>query len=170
MNETMNQATSSNRDAPQHGFTLIETMVALVVLSVGMMGIAAMYGEGLTAGRGALLRGQAVDLAADMADRIRSNRLAGAAYAGAAANNHCDPEHPPVANCTPVQMAAHDLYVWNQQIDQTLPGGAGNVAYDNSTTPATYTISLSWTETGQGTTDAAGDTMTYQLAVQVPTF
>ena len=61
------------------GFSIVEALVALVVLSVGMLGIAALYVESLRAGRSAVYHTQAVNLAADMADRIRANRMAGAA-------------------------------------------------------------------------------------------
>ncbi len=84
----------------QQGFTLVESMVSLVVLSVGMIGIAALYAQGLGAGRSALYRTQAVNLVADMADRIRANRIALGAYAGPANNNGCDPENGG-ADCTP---------------------------------------------------------------------
>ena len=63
------------------GFSLVEVLVALIVLSVGMLGIASLYVDSLRAGRTALLRTQAVFLATDMADRIRANPTAGAAYA-----------------------------------------------------------------------------------------
>jgi type IV pilus assembly protein PilV len=142
----------------QTGFSLIEVMVALVVVSVGMIGIAALYGQGLSAGRTALYRTQAVNLAADMADRIRVNRRGGAAYGGAAANNNCDP--PAAVNCNPAQMAAHDLWVWTNQIQQQLPNGVGTVQF-TGTTPATYTITVTWQETGLGAVN-------YQLAIQVP--
>jgi type IV pilus assembly protein PilV len=142
----------------QTGFSLIEVMVALVVVSVGMIGIAALYGQGLSAGRTALYRTQAVNLAADMADRIRVNRRGGAAYGGAAANNNCDP--PAAVNCNPDQMAAHDLWVWTNQIQQQLPNGVGTVQF-TGTTPATYTITVTWQETGLGAVN-------YQLAIQVP--
>jgi type IV pilus modification protein PilV len=56
------------------GFSIVEALVALVVLSVGMLGIAALYVESLRAGRSAVYHTQAVNLAADMADRIRANR------------------------------------------------------------------------------------------------
>ena len=47
----------------QRGFGLVESLVALVVMSVGMIGIAALYGQGLGASRTALYRTQAVNLA-----------------------------------------------------------------------------------------------------------
>jgi type IV pilus assembly protein PilV len=142
----------------QSGFSLIEAMVALVVVSVGMIGIAGLYGQGLSAGRTALYRTQAVNLAADMADRIRVNRLGGANYGGAAANNNCDP--PGAVNCTPAQMAAHDLFVWTNQVQAQLPNGVGAVQFVG-TSPPTFTISVTWQETGLGP-------VTYQMAIRVP--
>lgn len=145
------------------GFSLLEAMVALVVLSVGMLGIAALHGQSLAAGRTAQLRTQAVNLAGDMADRIRVNRLGGAAYAGTAQNNQCDPQSGGGVDCTPAQMAAHDLFVWQAQLARLLPNGAGRVAYDGSADPPTYTIDVSWTEPGEGS-------LTYSLVVRVPEF
>src|SRR6185503_6410096 len=72
----------------QSGFGLVEALVALVVVSVGMIGIAVLYGQGLGASRTALYRTQAVILASDMADRIRLNRRAGNAYKAVAAGLH----------------------------------------------------------------------------------
>jgi type IV pilus assembly protein PilV len=142
----------------QSGFSLIEAMVTLVVLSVGMMGIAALYGQGLGASRVALYRTVAVNLTADMADRIRLNRNAGGAYVGAGANNGCAP--PGVANCLPAQMAADDIFNWNVALAQALPGGTGAVTFVNGV-PATYTITVSWQESGVGL-------VTNQVVVQVP--
>src|SRR5512134_949404 len=142
----------------QHGFGLIEALVALVVVSVGMIGIAALYGQGLGAGRTALYRTQAVNLAADMADRIRVNRRGDAAYGGGAADNGCDPGGD--TNCTPAAMAAHDLFTWQAQVTALLPGGVGVVQYAG-TTPPTYTIQVTWEEVGLGP-------ITHQIAIRVP--
>ena len=54
----------------QQGFSLVEAMVALVVLSVGMLGIAGLYVTTLRSGGGAIYRMQAVNLAADLADIV----------------------------------------------------------------------------------------------------
>lgn len=143
--------------ATQSGFSLIESMVALVVVSVGMIGIAGLYGQGLSAGRTALDRTQAVNLASDMADRIRANRRGDLNYGGAAANNNCDPGGG--VSCTPAQMAAHDLFVWSNQVARQLPNGVGVVQYA-PTAPPTYTIQVSWQDTGMGAVN-------YQLAIRV---
>lgn len=131
------------------GFTLPEVMVALTVLSVGMLGIAAMYAQGLGASRSALYRTQAINLVADMADRIRTNRAALAAYAGPASHHGCGP--PGGMDCTPAEMAAHDVFLWSQQVQRLLPKGRGQVRFDGATLPPTYTIQVAWVEVGQGT-------------------
>ncbi len=140
------------------GFTLLEAMVALTVLSVGMIGIAALYAQGLGASRSALYRTQAVNLVADMADRIRTNRVALAAYAGPASHHGCDPLGG--VDCTPVEMAAHDLFLWRQQVQQLLPNGHGQVRFNGATSPPTYPIHVAWAEVGQGTIE-------HQVLIQV---
>ena len=124
------------------------------------IGIASLYGQGLGAGRTALYRTQAVYLAADMAERIRLNRRGGPDYGGGAVDNGCDPIGG--RDCTPAEMAAFDLFGWNNQIAGQLPQGAGLVQRA-ATTPPTYTISVTWTEVGIGP-------ITHQIAISVPNF
>ena len=103
------------------GFTIVEALVALVVLAVGMLGIASLYVTTLRASGSATSRMQAINLAGDLGDRIRANRTARAAYAGAAAANGTTCIGTGVT-CTAAQMAAHDLFVWQAAIQQALPG------------------------------------------------
>jgi type IV pilus assembly protein PilV len=140
------------------GFTLVEAMVALVVLAVGMLGIAGMYVSTLRSGGGAIYRMQAVNLASDLGDRIRANRSANVAYAGAAANNNC--YGAASVNCGAALMAANDLFVWRQQITAILPGGTGVVAVNGAAVPYSYQITISWTESG-------GVASSYQLTLQI---
>jgi type IV pilus assembly protein PilV len=146
------------------GFSLVEAMVALVVLSVGMIGIAALHGQGLSASRTALNRTIAINLSADMADRIRVNRIGQAAYNNAAADNGCGPEGGGI-DCTPAEMAQHDLFVWGQQVQQLLPNGLGQVQFSNLTNPPTYTITVFWDEVG-----AEVNPISHQLSFQQPAF
>jgi hypothetical protein len=60
-------------------------------------------------------------------------------------------------------MAAYDLFVWLQQIGQQLPNGQGTVAFDGTTTPPSFTISVRWQETGLGEAR-------YDSVVQIPAF
>jgi type IV pilus assembly protein PilV len=138
------------------GFTLVEVLVALVVLTIGMLGIAAVYLEGLRSSRTALLRTQAVVLASDMADRIRANRyvLAGAlvydpAATVATANNTCDKSTNGASKCTPAQMFANDLARWQAAIQSRLPGGTGTVGFTLVNTIPTYTVTVTWVEAGE---------------------
>lgn len=141
------------------GFTLVEVLVALVVMSVGMLGIAALYLEGMRAGRTALYRTTAVNLAADMADRIRANLPAGNAYAGTGpgADESCVNGD---ADCTPVQLAADDWFSWSSEIKAQLPQGARAEILVNTAPAPVYTVTLEWPEIGQ--TEAA----TYSLRLQ----
>jgi type IV pilus assembly protein PilV len=140
------------------GFTLVEAMVALVVLAVGMLGIAGLYVTTLRSGGGAIYRMQAVNLAGDLADRIRANRTANVAYAGAAANNNC--YGAASVNCAPALMAANDLFVWQQQVAAILPGGNAAVAVAGAAAPFTYTITVNWVEQG-------GVAQSYVLTLQI---
>src|SRR5205823_8122048 len=110
------------RPAGPRGFTLIEMLVALVVLAVGMLGVASLFGISLHSGSSAITRMQAVNLATDLADRIRANRAAGDApnnaYGGAAAINGCT--GAAAVSCTPAQMAADDLYWWQRQLSRAI--------------------------------------------------
>jgi len=129
----------------QGGFTLLEAMISLVILSVGMLGIAALYVEGLRAGRTAVYRTVAVALASDMMDRIRANRNAANAYAGASANNNCTNG----VNCDPSEMAADDIRLWEAQVAQQLPMGADtSILFQALGAVNQYTITVSWPEAG----------------------
>jgi type IV pilus assembly protein PilV len=146
------------------GFTMVETLVALVVLAVGMLGIASLFLTTMRAGGSAISRMHAVNLAGDIADRIRANRRAGAAYTAAAtaADDIC--VGATAVNCTPAQIAANDVFLWQRQVTRTWPGGAANgtIAFAAGT-PAEYTINLSWTEPGEP------QPLTYTLRMQAPT-
>ena len=128
------------------GFTLIEVLIALVILSVGMLGIAGLYVHSMQAGRTSLFRHHAVTLAGDVADRIRANPRAAAAYALAGGNNNCVNGG---IDCTPAQMAANDIFLWDQQAVDTLPNGTVTVVFDITVLPPTYQITVAWDEPGE---------------------
>ena len=157
MNNSKRNCTNGARNR-WRGFSLVETMVALVVLSVGLLGVARMYVFSLQNGRTALLNSQAVILVADMADRIRANRTAGIDYAGAAADFGCVDGG---VDCTPAQMAANDLLVWRAEVTNALPNGQATIAVDVGTLPTTYVITVRWNDTG------SVEPAQYQLTVQM---
>ncbi len=125
------------------GFTLIEVLISLIILSVGMLGIAGLYVHSMKAGRTSMFRHHAVTLAGDVGDRIRANPRAGPAYALAGSNNNCVDGG---VDCSPGEMAANDIYLWDQQAADTLPNGTVTVVYDNAVSPPTYEIRVQWIE------------------------
>ena len=128
------------------GFTLVEALIALIILSVGMLGIAGLYVHSMQAGRTSLFRHHAVTLAGDAADRIRANPRAAASYALAGTNNNCVGGG---FDCTPAQMAANDIFLWDQQAADTLPNGTVTIVFDNGVVPPTYQITIAWDEPGE---------------------
>ena len=134
------------------GFTLVEVLVSLVVMAVGMLGIAALYIEGLQSGTTSVIQANAVNLAADMADRIRVNSGANVAYAGGGPGTNVNNCVNGLANCTPAQLALDDWFWWTQDIQNRMPPGAFaniGVANPGGGPLFTYTIFLSWPERGQ---------------------
>jgi type IV pilus assembly protein PilV len=145
------------------GFTLVEVLIALIIMSVGMLGIAGLYVHSLQAGSTSLFRHNAVTLAGDIADRIRANPRAGATYAAVpGANNNCINGG---VDCTRDEMAANDVFLWLQQAaatlpnDGTLPNGPVQVIYNNAVSPPEYQITVSWTQTGE--------VLTYSITIPV---
>ncbi len=133
------------------GFSLVEVLVALVIVSVGMLGVAGLYVHGMQAGRTAMFSHQAVTLAGDVADRIRANPRAGVAYAGVGANNNCVVGG---VDCDETQMAANDIFIWQDQARNFLPNGTVTIVFNGGVTPAEYQITVGWTEPGQNRTYA----------------
>lgn len=135
------------RRRQQAGFSLVEVLITLVIMSVGMLGIAGLYVQSMQAGRTSMFRHNAVTLAGDVADRIRANPRAAIAYIDpVGANNNCVLGG---ASCTPAQMAANDILLWKTQAADTLPAGDVTVVFDNTVNPPTYQITVSWNEPGE---------------------
>lgn len=146
------------------GVGMVEVLVALVVLGAGMLGMASLYVEAMRAKTTALSRTQAVNLANDIADRIRANRTATTAYdtsVATPANKGCTDSSVVAVNCSVADMAANDLWQWKASIAATLPGtSSGTLGVDSSTAPALYTVTIKWSEPTTGN-------QTYVLKVQI---
>ncbi len=115
----------------QSGFTLLEVLITLIVLSIGLLGLAGLQVVSLRNSHGAYLRSQAITQSYDIVDRIRANSDQTAAYLlsnPSAPITACDT----AAGCTAAQMAQHDLYKWNQLNSSVLPQGIGVVCRDST--------------------------------------
>lgn len=154
---------------------MVEMLVALVVLSIGMLGIAGLFAVSLRSSGSAIQRMQAVNLASDMADRIRANRRGGGSYeattTATGTDNSCVGASASI--CSPAQMAANDVYVWKRAVAAAFKGGTatgsiGYVAGSLPTRPSTYTITVSWREQAQarGESDSAQSVV---MQLQMPT-
>jgi len=116
----------------QAGFSLIEVLVASLVLSIGLVGVAGLQAVSLKNNQSAYMRSQASALAYDLADRMRSN--VNGAESGffdpeqAAANAQCSTP----AGCSPQEMAENDLSEWLITLTGILPMGSGFVCIDST--------------------------------------
>ena len=118
------------------GFTLLEVMIALLVLSIGLLGIAALQANSLKVNHGAYQRSQAIFLAYDMMDRLRANRTA--ALAG-----QCDIAMGATLGGT--DMCDVDVNDWqNNFVGALLPTGQGFI--DCTTTANICVITVQWDE------------------------
>jgi type IV pilus assembly protein PilV len=120
----------------QSGHGLIESLVSILVVSIGFLGFAGLQINGLAAANDSLFRSKAVYLSYQMADRVRANLPA----ATTGAYNSFTSQTPPspgctvTVNCTPAQMAANDFAEWLTEIQSAtvLPSGAAVICLDNS--------------------------------------
>ncbi|HED34907.1 MAG TPA: type IV pilus modification protein PilV [Gammaproteobacteria bacterium] len=125
---------TSIRFSANQGFTLIEVLVATIILAVGLLGISGMQVTGLRSNHSALMRSQATMFAYDLSDRMRANGEAFKPAAGyynnpvAAVDNNCST----TAGCDSQAMAENDMYLWNVNIADALPAGAGIVCIDST--------------------------------------
>ena len=131
------------------GFTLLEVLIALVVLSVGLLGIAGMIVMSLKAGDSSYTRTQATDLAYDIIDRMRGNSL------GAQNGNYNVTAPTLVAvpsptcvgsanTCTSAQLANYDEYLWQQNLATLMPMGVGSVNVVQTGTSWVATVTIYW--------------------------
>ncbi len=112
----------------QQGLSLIESMVALLVISVGLLGIAALQVTSMKQNNSALHHSQAVWIGYNMADRIRANFTQFDSYAGTNTSNTYDQNCDGVANvCSAAQLVVADQAAWSTAI-QALPGGLGIIS------------------------------------------
>lgn len=126
-----------NRRHAQAGFTMLEVLVSILVIAVGLLGMAGLQMQSLRAGHSAYYRSIATQLAYDMGDRMRGN-LSGVLangynrtgiatdYATAVAN--CNT----TAGCVAADLAKNDAYEWQQMVQTLLPGGEAIICIDST--------------------------------------
>lgn len=138
------------------GSSLVEVLVAALILGVGLLGVATLQLKALQGSSDAQYRSQATDIAWMVADRIRANLPSVDDYGGVTADCTSPPtacamkptDTSAVNNCTTAQMIAHDIYEATclSGVD-ALPNGTINITRATSPDPnfiSRYEIEISW--------------------------
>lgn len=143
------------------GFSLIEVLVALLVLTIGLLGMANLQGQSISSSYDAHLRTQATALARNIIDRMRANRNQAATTTNYETEFNVNPSLPGAdceTSCTPEQMARHDLVEWKCNLgaymsedfcdglvsQATLPKGDGQIEEHAATGQTKVTVR--WTD------------------------
>ena len=170
------------------GFTLIEVLIAIVIFSIGLLGIASLQIAGMRFTHGSQLRSVATLKAETMADLMRANEFGvrnGFYNMGPTAMPTSFPTDCSTTVCAAQARATFDLVTWNQTTggqplqanSQVLPQGVGMVCRDstpNDGTPGAwacdglgnvFAIKIQWQERAVGAEDAGGSDVQNQLFV-----
>lgn len=129
---TRSSGCSARIDRRQLGVSLVEVLVATVVLSIGLLGLAGLQASGMRVGQSSIHRSQAAQLAYDMVERMRVNVADAADYSLALSD--AAPEG--------TSRAQRDLRDWRLRL-RSLPGGTGSVAPNGSA----VTVVVQWDDT-----------------------
>jgi len=151
------------------GFSLIEILVTLLIISLALLGTVGLQAYSLRMNQGSQFRTQAVFLVSDLAERIEANKegaVAGqyavpattAADFEPAATTACD-DNP----CNPAGLAGYDLAIWQAEVAnrRVLPQSSWEVTYvATSTSSGVYTIRVGWVDRQTDATAGAFDEAT----------
>jgi len=133
------------------GLTLVEILIALLVLSIGLLGLAGLQTMSLKFNTSAYYRTQATALAYDFADRMRANRQA--ALAGGYNVALQDPPPACGAAVLAATVAEEDIAAWRDALACRIPQSTGEVILNGNE----VTITVQWA-------DSEGDAdMTFAL-------
>lgn len=154
----MNRHQAQYFSARETGFSMIEILVTIVILSIGLLGLAGLQMTGLQNNQSAFYRTIAMQQAYDMADRIRANAAGEQAgdydsISGTGTNPNCISTP---AGCTATQVAQTDAYQWNTDNGNLLPAGTGTVSRSGDL----FTVTVMWDDerTGATGTSCSGNT------------
>jgi type IV pilus assembly protein PilV len=130
---------TTNAHRRQQGVTILETLVAILVLSVGILGMVAMLINSLKLTTSSNYRTTAAQYAYGLADSIRASLPQLTSYPGAsgAGTANC----LTTAGCTAAEITTTEVALWQAQLAASLPSGAGTICRDstpNDGTPSNW--------------------------------
>lgn len=128
------------RQRQMGGFTLLEVLVAIVILAIGLLGIAALQASSIRNNQSAYLRSQATLLAYDVIDRMRANTTLARAGSYSVALGSAG---------SGSGIAGADITEWKTTLGQALPSGDGSVTVD---LVGNATIVVRWVDDRNGST------------------
>jgi len=138
---------------PAAGFTMVEVLVAVLLLAVGLVGALAMQAHAMRTRQESALLTEALQDAAALADRIRANAAQSSAYLGFEFDATADAAQPaPAATdcsgaaCDPTALARHELAEFRHQLQSSLPSARALTCRDSS---AALGGRLQWTCSGE---------------------
>lgn len=159
----------------QSGFSLIEALVAFLILSIGMLGVASLQTMSLKAGHTAIMRTAAVMKADEILESIRGNPGVLLSYANATVDsgtdNGCSQTTVAAVVCTPAQLALDDIFRWKNSLTDVLPNNAATTASVVVTPPVppetmtNIVVTINWSERDTETSTAVP--MNYSVALQM---
>ena len=142
----MSRPTLSLVHHAQHGMTLIEVLVTMVIISVGLLGVAALQLTSLKNNQESYVRSQAAMLSADLLDRMRANQ------SGFQAGDYDAATFDGTGRSG--TTGGTDMAAWQATINRLLPGddtqAAGKVERDATT--RVVTITIQWGERAERST------------------
>ena len=163
---------------PHHtsGFSLLEVLISLVIMSVGLLGVAGLMSTTLKSNDSAYMRSQATAQAYNIIDRMRANMTgvnAGNYVVGMppSAATGALPSTCTVATCTSPALATYDIGQWEYDLAKFLPQGRGSISVTlspgNTTVPAatTYTVTVLWNDSRASQALGAPPATTFNLVV-----
>ncbi len=153
----------------ENGFTLLEVLIAMVILAIGLLGMAQLQVLSLRNNTSAYQRSIASWMAHDMIERIRSNPQE--AYDGSYDSDLTDLQAGSVtdctaATCTSTLLAAYDLKQWKTAANylSELPSSRASIDVTNAV-PYTVTISIEWSDQSVSGRDSEVQTFTYKTVI-----
>ena len=113
---------------PQRGITLLESLVAIVVMALGILGILGVQMRTLSDTQTGVRRAQAIRLIEDMGERMKANPSALANLSSYVSNFAASPTVPSCASgCTAANLATYDVAVWKRTVRESLPLGKASI-------------------------------------------
>lgn len=125
------------KKSSEHGFTLLEVLVTLIIMSIGLLGLGGLMVNSLKNNQSSAMRSQAAWLAYDIIDRMRANRPIALPATGVSPYAIGMTDTPAGAG-----TAADDLTKWRANLAAMMSSGTGAVAVNTAT--GAVTVSVQW--------------------------